>query len=127
MLKPAFWKLGRSLKLGLGLALLVGLAGAGEWASHRLPLGLPGAILGLLAYLALLAASPRIHAWTGEAAERLLKVLGILITPAAVGLATHTDAMASELGRIVIVLVVSTLATGLATWATFRLVTSWRR
>lgn len=127
MLKPAFWRPGPSLRLVLGFALLIGLAGAGQWASHRLPLGLPGAILGLLAYLALLAASPRVHGWTGEAAERLLKLLGILITPAAVGLALHVDALAGELGRIVIVLVVSTLATGLATWATFRLVTSWRR
>lgn len=115
----------RILTFAAGFGLLAGLSAAGFWASSRLPLGLPGAIIGLIAYVALLLAVPRAAQLTQEAAEMLLKWLGLLITPAAVGLALHADRLASEAGRLAIVIVASTVITGFATLAAYRGLRKW--
>lgn len=96
-----------------GLAALAGLALLGQWASRYA--GLPGPVLGLALYVALMAAMPGFARATQAGAELLLKILGVLITPAAVGLALHRNELASELGRLVLVIVLSTVVTGVVT------------
>ena len=96
-----------------GLAALVALALLGQWASRYA--GLPGPVLGLAAYVALMAAFPAFARTTQAGAEWLLKILGVLITPAAVGLALHREELVSEIGRLALVIVLSTLITGVVT------------
>src|SRR5690606_39165094 len=83
------------------------------WASRYA--GLPGPVLGLAVYVALMAAMPGFARATQAGAELLLKILGVLITPAAVGLALHRNELASELGRLVLVIVLSTVVTDVVT------------
>lgn len=106
-----------------GLAALTALAVVGQWASAYL--GLPGPILGLAAYLALLLAFPAFARATQPAAEGLLKLLGLLITPAAVGLMLHADELAGEAGRLALVVVLSTVATGVATALAYKGLRKW--
>lgn len=101
-----------------GLLALAGLALLGQLASTWLGflgLGLPGPVLGLAAYVGLMAASPAFARAAQPGAELLLKLLGVLITPAAVGLALHRGELAGEAGRLALVILASTLITGLAT------------
>ncbi|MGK2285627.1 CidA/LrgA family protein [Pedomonas sp. V897] len=106
-----------------GLAVLAALAVAGQWASAFV--GLPGPILGLAAYLALLLAVPAFGRLTQPAAEGLLKLLGLLITPAAVGLMLHVDELSGEVGRLALVVVLSTVATGFATAFAYKGLRKW--
>ncbi|MCH8683847.1 CidA/LrgA family protein [Pedomonas mirosovicensis] len=106
-----------------GLAVLAVLTLAGWWASQ--PLGLPGPVIGLAAYVALLLAFPALERSTQAAAEGLLKLLGLLITPAAVGLALHADTLRSEVGRLALVVVLSTVATGVATMLAYKGLRKW--
>lgn len=101
-----------------GLLALAGLALLGQFASTWLGflgLGLPGPVLGLAAYVGLMAASPAFARAAQPGAELLLKLLGVLITPAAVGLALHRGELAGEAGQLALVILASTLITGLAT------------
>lgn len=111
-----------------GLFALAGLALLGQFASTwlgRLGLGLPGPVLGLAAYVGLMAAVPAFARATQPGAELLLKLLGVLITPAAVGLALHRDELASEAGRLALVLLASTVITGLATAWAYKALRKW--
>lgn len=108
-----------------GLAALAVLALLGQWASHFA--GLPGPVLGLAAYVALMAAYPPFAKLTQAGAELLLKMLGVLITPAAVGLALHRNELAGEIGRLVLVIVLSTLITGVVTAYAYKVLRGQRR
>lgn len=106
-----------------GLAALAALALLGQWASRFA--GLPGPVLGLVAYVALMAAFPAFCRATQAGAEVLLKILGVLITPAAVGLALHRDELASEAGRLALTIVLSTVATGVVTAYAYKALRRW--
>ena len=108
-----------------GLAALAALALLGQWASRHV--GLPGPVLGLAVYVALMVAFPAFARATQAGAELLLKILGVLITPAAVGLALHRDELASEFGRLALVLVLSTVVTGLATAWAYKALRGWEQ
>ena len=71
----------------LAVGLFAALAAGGDALAHALGLPLPGAVLGMTAYGAGLAARPRWLEWTRPAARWLAGLLGALIVPAAVDLA----------------------------------------
>lgn len=106
-----------------GLFALAGLALLGQLASRHA--GLPGPVLGLAAYVGLMAAFPAFARATQPGAELLLKILGLLITPAAVGLALHRQELAGEAGRLALVIVASTVITGLATAYAYKALRTW--
>lgn len=98
-----------------GFAALVLLSLLGDLAAVLLGIDVPGPILGLGAYLLLLWIWPAFGAWTLPAARLLTRFLGVLIVPAAVGLAAFAPFIAGAAPALALVLVVSTLVTGVTT------------
>jgi holin-like protein len=103
-----------------GVVLCAGLAIGGGAVVRGLALPLPGAVVGLLAYLALLAAGRGIG-WSRPGAALLLRWIGALIVPALVGLQAYAVVLAGAALSLAAVLVTTTLVTALATAAIFRL------
>ena len=68
-----------------GLALVAGLAALGSAASAGLQLPVPGPVLGLLAYIALLSLG--VFPASADAARWLSGLIGALIVPPLVGIA----------------------------------------
>lgn len=101
--------------LAAGIAMLVLLSLAGDLVAALLQIPIPGAIIALTAYLLLMAISPSLAVWTLPAARLLTRILGALIVPAAVGLAAFAPFLAGVAPELILVLVVSTLVTGLTT------------
>ena len=102
-----------------GLALVGGLAAAGDAATAALHLPVPGAVLGLLAYLALLATGR--GEWSTGGARWLAGLLGALIVPPLVGVAAFAPVLAAGGWRLGLALVAGVVVTGLITAASFRL------
>ena len=98
-----------------GFLVLVTLSVAGDRLAHLLGLPVPGPVIGLGLYLLLLALVPGAEAATAPAARTFLRLLGGLIVPAAVGLAAFGPFLAEAAPALAVVLVVSTLVTGLTT------------
>ena len=98
-----------------GFVALALLSLAGDLAAALLGVAVPGPIVGLGAYLLLLWIWPAFGAWTLPAARLLTRFLGALIVPAAVGLAAFAPFIAGVAPALALVLVVSTLVTGLTT------------
>ncbi len=102
-----------------GLALILALAAAGGWVAARGGGAVPGPVLGMGAYLLLLATGRA--GWSLRAADLLTGLIGAMIVPALVGLAAFGAALAPMWGRAVLVLVLSTGSTALAAAGLFRL------
>lgn len=98
-----------------GLAAFVALSVGGDHVARLLHLPIPGPVLGMGAYLLLLAFVPGLEAATAPTARALLRLLGALIVPAAVGLAAFAPFVAGAAPALGLVLVASTLVTGLTT------------
>jgi putative effector of murein hydrolase LrgA (UPF0299 family) len=98
-----------------GLAVLIALSVGGDLAAGALGIAAPGPVLGMGAYLLLLALVPGMESLTAPAAKALLKLLGALIVPAAVGLAAFAPFVADAAGELALVLAASTVVTGLTT------------
>jgi putative effector of murein hydrolase LrgA (UPF0299 family) len=98
-----------------GLAMLGLLSLIGDLLAALAGVAVPGAIVGLALYLLLMTLSPGFAAWTLPAARLLTRLLGALIVPAAVGLAGFAAYVADFAPQLALVLVVSTLVTGLTT------------
>lgn len=84
-----------------GLALILLCLLAGEQAAARLPLGLPGQIVGLAALCGLLSRAQPLEAVVAPAAQWLLRYLPLLILPAGVGsvfLMQRVDALGFAVG-----------------------------
>ena len=103
-----------------GVLLCCGLAVAGEVLADVLHMVVPGAILGLGAYLAWLVWGRGIG-WSRPGAALLLRWLGAMIVPALVGLGGYFALLAGALLPLLAILVVSTLVTALVTAVIFRL------
>ena len=103
-----------------GVALCAGLALAGDTLAARLGLPVPGAVLGLVFYLAWLLAGRGIG-WSRPGAALLLRWIGALIVPALVSLALAADRIAPVLLPLAGVMLVSTLVTAVATAVIYRL------
>ena len=101
--------------MAAGFGALVLLSLAGDLAAAWLGIAVPGPILGLGAYVLLLWLWPAFGRWTLPAARLLTRLLGALIVPAAVGLAAFAPFVAGAALPLALVLVVSTLVTGVAT------------
>ncbi len=102
-----------------GIALLVVLAAAGDWLVAAVGLPIPGAVVGLIAYLALLAAGG--GNWSVPAGRWLAGLLGALIVPPLVGIAAFAPVLAAGGARLALALVAGVVVTGVVTAATFRL------
>jgi holin-like protein len=98
-----------------GLALLLLCQSAGEAAARGLHLPLPGPVLGMLLMLALLG-WPAVRGAVAAASDGLLQHLSLLFVPVGVGVVTHLDVIGRFGGRMVGVLVLSTV-TGLVVTA----------
>lgn len=103
-----------------GLLLCIALAIVGEALVTALNLPLPGAIVGLLAFLGLLFAG-RATAWSRPGAALLLRWLGALVVPVLIGLQAYAGALAGAALPLALLLVTTTLVTALATALIFRL------
>lgn len=106
---------GKVARGAIGLALLVALSLAGDLVAAFAGLGVPGPILGLAAYLLLLGVWPAFGRLTLPAAQALTRYLGALIVPAAVGLAAFAPFLGPAVPALALVIVVSTLVTGVTT------------
>lgn len=112
-----------------GLFVLLACQLLGEALVRLLGVPVPGPVLGILLLFGCLAVADRLKAGAasgreapvGKAADGLLGFLGLLFVPAGVGVAQSSDLILANGVGIVSVLVLSTLATLLATVATFRL------
>jgi len=103
-----------------GVLLCCALAMAGDALTAWLRLPVPGAVLGLLAYLFWLI-SGRGIGWSLSGAALLLRWIGALIVPALVGLTASAAVLAGAAVPLLVVLVATTLVTALATALIFRL------
>jgi holin-like protein len=103
-----------------GVLLCSALAVAGNALVGRAHLPVPGAVLGLLAYLGWLTVGRGIG-WSRPGAALLLRWIGALIVPALVGLTAYAGVLAGAAMPLLVVLVASTLVTALATAVIFRL------
>lgn len=104
-----------------GVLLCCALAMAGNALASWLRLPVPGAVLGLLAYLGWLI-SGRGIGWSRPGAALLLRWIGALIVPALVGLTAYAGVLAGAAVSLLVVLLATTLLTALTTAVIFRLV-----
>ncbi len=103
---------------GVGLCVALALAGDALAAWVRLPV--PGAILGLVAYLLWLTLGRGIG-WSRRGAGLLIRWIGAMIVPALVGLQAYAAVLAHGALPLAMLLVVTTLLTALATALLYRL------
>lgn len=103
-----------------GLLVLAGCSLGGSSVAARSGIAVPGPVLGMAVYTLLLLATPWLD-WTLPAARRLASLIGALLVPALVGIALFAAETTRGGWRLVLVLVLSTAVTGLATAALFRL------
>ena len=104
-----------------GVLLCCALAIAGGHVVQALALPVPGAVVGLVAYLGWLV-SGRGIGWSRPGAALLLRWIGAMIVPALVGLTAYAAVLAGAAAVLVLVLVATTLLTALATALIFRAV-----
>jgi holin-like protein len=95
-----------------GLTLLLLFQCAGEVIVHALKLPFPGPVLGMLLLVLTLVARrrdvpPDLH----DAGHGILRHLSLLFLPAGVGVMLYYRTLTEALGPVVIVVVVSTIAT----------------
>ena len=98
-----------------GLAFLLLLQSLGELLSRGLLLPFPGPVIGMLLLLPALR-WPRVRQPVAACADFLLSHLSLLFVPVGVGVMTHLSIVSQYGGRMLVVLVLSTLI-GLAVTA----------
>jgi holin-like protein len=101
------------LVLSLGMVLLAGLNMAGNLLAETLHLAVPGPVFGLFGLLLLFTVMPQLEHQLAPACDFLLQHLALFIVPAAVGLALYQPLLNAAPLAFLLVLIVSTLATGL--------------
>lgn len=111
----------RAVRLVGGLLLIALVSLAGEMIIWGSGVPLPPAIVGLLLLAATVTLSERAAAIVKPAARLLLALLGALIVPPFVGLALFSDELRTYAAGIAVLLLVTTIATGLVAAWTYRL------
>lgn len=110
---------------GLAVLLICQLLGEGLARAAALPV--PGPVIGIVLLIAALTVAKRTGrgdlsqgSRTADAADGLLRHLGLLFVPAGVGIVQHLELVARHGVALVAALVLSTLATLLVSVAVFR-------
>jgi putative effector of murein hydrolase LrgA (UPF0299 family) len=112
--------------MGLALLVIAFFDLAGEVASRRLHVPLPGPVVGMLLLLGALVARPR---WAGDlerGGDLLLRNMALFFVPAGVGVVTELHLLRAEWAPIGVALVVSTLIGLVVASAAFALVARGR-
>ena len=94
-----------------GLIILLGFQGAGEIVSRLFSLPVPGPVIGLVLLLAFLIRRGKVDAPIEIVASALVKNLGVLFVPAAVGVVMFLPQLKANFWAISIALTVSVVAT----------------
>ena len=102
---------------GIGWCIAVAAVAMGLAAAAGLPV--PGQVLGMIGYTLLLAAGRL--GWSRDGAMLLARWIGALLVPALVGLQPYAAPLAAAALPLAVLLIVTTLATGLATAWLYRL------
>jgi holin-like protein len=91
------------------IALLLICQLAGETLAHFLALPLPGPVIGMVLLLVALMLRAPLPEATAETADGILKHLSMLFVPAGVGVVQQLDLLGAEGGRLLGVIVLSTI------------------
>lgn len=102
-----------------GMLLCLGLSLAGEALVRLLAVPFSGPVVGLLAY-GLWLAKGRWIAWSRPGALLLTRWLGAFLVPVLLGLSLHLDALAAAWLPLALLMLITTMATGLVTALLFR-------
>ena len=94
-----------------GLIILLSFQGAGEIVSRLFSLPVPGPVIGLVLLLAFLIRRGKVDAPINIVASALVKNLGVLFVPAAVGVVMFLPQLKANFWAISIALTVSVVAT----------------
>ena len=94
-----------------GLIILLGFQGAGEIVSRLFSLPVPGPVIGLVLLLAFLLRRDKVDAPIDIVASALVKNLGVLFVPAAVGVVMFLPQLKANFWAVSIALTVSVVAT----------------
>jgi holin-like protein len=89
-------------------AVLIALQFFGEWVAHMTRIPIPGPVIGLVALLCLLSASPSLLREMEGASLGLLNHLSLLFIPAGAGVVMLAGALKGQLIAIAIAILVST-------------------
>jgi putative effector of murein hydrolase LrgA (UPF0299 family) len=92
---------------------------AGETLAHFLALPLPGPVIGMMLLLAALMLRLPLPKATEGTADGLLQHLSLLFVPAGVGVVQQLDLLGAEGGRLLVVILGSTIVALAATALTF--------
>ena len=92
------------------LTLILALQLAGEVIVRATGLIVPGPVLGMVLFLALMMLVPKIADQVRATATGLLQHLSLLFVPAGVGVVGHVNALGSDLIPLALAIVVSTAA-----------------
>lgn len=92
---------------------------AGETLAHFLALPLPGPVVGMMLLLAALMLRLPLPRATEGTADGLLQHLSLLFVPAGVGVVQQLDLLGAEGGRLLVVILGSTIVALAATALTF--------
>lgn len=90
-------------------ASLVALLYAGEWLSERLPIYLPGPLIGLLLLFFILVILGRVPAGLEKLCQMLLQHLSVLFVPATLGIVIYQQQLAKHPLIILSALIISTI------------------
>lgn len=101
--------------------LLVLLQFVGEALARLGGVPVPGPVIGLALLMLMAVAVPWVFREVEETADTILRHLSLLFVPAGIGVLGHLDLLRRELLPIAAVLILSTVATLLATAVTFAL------
>lgn len=94
-----------------GLIILLSFQGAGEIVSRLLSLPIPGPVIGLVLLLTFLIRRGRVDAPIDTVAAALVRNLGVLFVPAAVGVVMFLPQLKANFWAISMALTVSVIAT----------------
>jgi len=104
------------------VGLLYGLYRIGTLIQQALDLFIPGSIIGMLLFFALLMLSPRVEKFFQKGASFVLAHLPIFFTPATVGIMMYFDLFKGKGVLLVVIAIVSTLIVLISSALTTRLV-----
>ena len=92
------------------LTIILGLQLLGEVIARALGLPLPGPVLGMVFFLVLLVLRPAFADAIKSTAQGLLAHLSLLFVPAGVGVVGHIKTLGSDVGVILLAIILSTIA-----------------